>query len=74
MPPRPRTWIVVEGDDGMFELQLRGRPLASDLSERAVRRRLRSRVRPTDKIQIEESDGYRRPVRLSDFMDHRRKV
>lgn len=71
MSSRPRTWIVVEEDDGTFELQLRGRPLANGLSDHAVRHRLRSRVKPSDKLLIEEPDGYRRPGRLSDFLDHR---
>lgn len=74
MPPRSRTWIVVEEDGGTYELQLRGRPLANGLSDRAVHRKLRSRVKPSDKLLIEEPDGYRRPGRLSDFLDHRRKV
>lgn len=74
MRHRSTTWVVVEDKDGTFELQRRGRPLAFGLSDRAVHRQLRSRAKPADKILIEEPDGYRRPGRLSDFMDHRRKV
>lgn len=74
MPQRPKTWIIVEDDDGTFELQCRGRPLANGLSNRTLHRRLKSLIRPIDKILREEPDGYRSPGRLSDFTDHRRKV
>jgi hypothetical protein len=75
---RPRrgktTWVVIESEDGSFELLRNGRPLASGLSERALRHRMKKSMTPADRILREEPDGYRRPARLSDFTGHLRKV
>jgi hypothetical protein len=71
---RATTWVVVESQDGTFELQRRGRPLAHGLSERALVQRMRRRVSDGDRIVRQEPDGYRSPARLSDFTGHRRKV
>jgi hypothetical protein len=73
MRSRARTWVVVPSDDGTFELQRNGRPLASGLSERAIQRRLQRDRNSSDRIMIEDPDGYRSTVGLSEFARDQRK-
>jgi hypothetical protein len=68
------TWTVIPRDDGTYDLLRNNRPLASGLTERAVRQRIKRDARPNERIMIQESDGYLSPVGLSDLDKDRRKV
>jgi hypothetical protein len=58
-------WVITPLPDGRYEVKVRGRPARTFEDEDAARRYVKKQMKPVDRVQTTEKDGYRVPITRS---------
>ena len=66
---RRRSWVVVPDGAGRYDVLYDNRPVAQGIADAAARALIKRRRQTRDGVFLEEQDGYRVRVRLSDITE-----